>query len=64
MWWREYGMDGRAGPREVMGAVMQWQRWATKKQGGSTQNGTCVMPWNPANSYSSVPCRALSRAMT
>jgi hypothetical protein len=28
-----------AGPREVLGAVMQWERWATKKQGGSTQNG-------------------------
>ena len=27
------------GPREVCGALMTWERWATKKQGGSTTNG-------------------------
>lgn len=23
----------------MIGAMMQWERWATKKQGGSTNNG-------------------------
>jgi hypothetical protein len=54
---RTDGTDPCTGPREVMGAMMQWQRWATKKQGGSTQNGACVVP-NPLRP------RALLRAVT